>query len=576
MAEGEEESKKKINVVVKTTKDKQTVEVDEDATIKDFKELVSKKFSCALEHVCLIFAGKIMKDQESLKTHNIKDGVVVHLVIRTSSQQPNNATASSQQQNTSNTGSGSTTGIGSGGAGGGNLPFNFGGLASSLSGLGLNSTSLMDLQQRMQRELFSNPESLSQIMNNPLVQQLMSDPNSMRQLIMSNPQMQELVDRNPEINHMLNNPELLRQTMELARNPSMLQELMRTQDRAMSNLESIPGGYNALQRMYRDIQEPMLNAASEQFGQNPFANLVSGNSDSANNPQQGQENVEPLPNPWSGGSGGGGGNSGNRSGNTGSGGGTDGGGGGGGGGANTTATGNTSTTPPAASGLANLFTSAGMQSLMQQMMDNPQLMQSMLQAPYMQSILQTMSTDPSFASNMLSQNPLLANNPQLQSQMREIMPQLVAQLQNPDVQNLMTNPQALGAIQQIQQGLEQLQAAAPSLASTMGLSAGLPGLNPLNASQRTDSTAGSGSNTTSTPSPQQFYMSQVASALSRVVQNNSSSLPPEERYRSQLEQLTAMGFLNHEANIQALIATFGDVNAAVERLLNNGQLQPQS
>lgn len=45
---------------------------------------------------------------------------------------------------------------------------------------------------------------------------------------------------------MLNNPELLRQTMELARNPSMLQELMRTQDRAMSNLESIPGKYSNL------------------------------------------------------------------------------------------------------------------------------------------------------------------------------------------------------------------------------------------------------------------------------------------------------------------------------------------
>ena len=34
----------------------------------------------------------------------------------------------------------------------------------------------------------------------------------------------------------------------------MLQELMRNQDRAMSNLESIPGGQSALQRMYRDIQ----------------------------------------------------------------------------------------------------------------------------------------------------------------------------------------------------------------------------------------------------------------------------------------------------------------------------------
>lgn len=36
---------------------------------------------------------------------------------------------------------------------------------------------------------------------------------------------------------MLNNPDLLRQTMELARNPAMLTELMRSQDRALSNLE---------------------------------------------------------------------------------------------------------------------------------------------------------------------------------------------------------------------------------------------------------------------------------------------------------------------------------------------------
>lgn len=62
------------------------------------------------------------------------------------------------------------------------------------------------------------------------------------------------MQRHPEINHVMNNPELLRQTMEIARNPAMLQELMRSQDRALSNLESIPGGYSALQRMYRDIQ----------------------------------------------------------------------------------------------------------------------------------------------------------------------------------------------------------------------------------------------------------------------------------------------------------------------------------
>lgn len=38
------------------------------------------------------------------------------------------------------------------------------------------------------------------------------------------------------------------------------------------------GGYNALQRMYRDIQEPMLNAASEQLSRNPFAALLENNA----------------------------------------------------------------------------------------------------------------------------------------------------------------------------------------------------------------------------------------------------------------------------------------------------------
>ena len=45
----------------------------------------------------------------------------------------------------------------------------------------------------------------------------------MQNLMMANPQMRELMERNPEITHMLNNPELMRQTMEMARNPAMLQ-----------------------------------------------------------------------------------------------------------------------------------------------------------------------------------------------------------------------------------------------------------------------------------------------------------------------------------------------------------------
>lgn len=79
-----------------------------------------------------------------------------------------------------------------------------------LESLGLGSVNMVDLQQRMQRELLTNSDTLRQVFDNPLVQSLMNDPENMRSLILANPQMQELMQRNPEISHMLNNPDLLR------------------------------------------------------------------------------------------------------------------------------------------------------------------------------------------------------------------------------------------------------------------------------------------------------------------------------------------------------------------------------
>lgn len=48
-------------------------------------------------------------------------------------------------------------------------------------------------QARMQQELLSNPDMLRQVLDNPLVQQMMNDPENMRTLITSNPQMQDLM-----------------------------------------------------------------------------------------------------------------------------------------------------------------------------------------------------------------------------------------------------------------------------------------------------------------------------------------------------------------------------------------------
>ena len=47
--------------------------------------------------------------------------------------------------------------------------------------------------------------------------------------------------------------------------------------------------------------------------------------------------------------------------------------------------------------------------------------------------------------------------------------------------------------------------------------------------------------------------------------------PPEVRFQVQLAQLTDMGFFNVDENIRALLATGGNIQLAVERLLSNPQ-----
>ncbi|XP_028910784.1 ubiquilin-1 isoform X4 [Ornithorhynchus anatinus] len=524
-----------IKVTVKTPKEKEEFAVPETSSVQQFKEEISKRFKSHTDQLVLIFAGKILKDQDTLSQHGIHDGLTVHLVIKTQ-----NRPQDHPAQQTSTTGSSSSTSAPSNsnstpistnsnpfGLGG------FGGLAG-LSSLGLNTSNFSELQSQMQRQLMSNPEMMVQIMENPFVQSMLSNPDLMRQLIMANPQMQQLIQRNPEISHMLNNPDIMRQTLELARNPAMMQEMMRNQDRALSNLESIPGGYNALRRMYTDIQEPMLNAAQEQFGGNPFASLVSNTPSGEGSQPSRTENRDPLPNPWApqfgpqnstnsntGSSAGSGSSVGNSSSST---------------------TGQSSTVPNLGPGVgAGMFNTPGMQSLLQQITENPQLMQNMLSAPYMRSMMQS-----------LSQNPDLA-----------------AQMQNPETLSAMSNPRAMQALLQIQQGLQTLATEAPGLIP--GFSPGLGGLGSTGGSAGTNGTSSAPSETpnsasgTAEPGHQQFIQ-QMLQALAGA---NPQLQNPEVRFQQQLEQLSAMGFLNREANLQALIATGGDINAAIERLLGS-------
>ena len=139
----------------------------------------------------------------------------------------------------------------------------------------------------------------------------------------------------------------------------------------------------------------MFNAAQEQFGGNPFTALVN-NANRANagsaNPQAGQENRAPLPNPWGGAPGTTAGSSGTPTG--------------------TASTTETNAGPPGGIGgtsaMAGMFNSPGMQSLMQQMVENPQMMQSMMNAPYVQNMLQQLGSNPNLAEQMILNNPLFS------------------------------------------------------------------------------------------------------------------------------------------------------------------------
>merc|ERR1719291_1498290 len=78
----------------------------------------------------------------------------------------------------------------------------------------------------------------------------------------------------------------------------------------------------------------------------------------------------------------------------------------------------------------------------------------------------------------------------MQQQMQQMMPQMLQQMQNPSVQQLMGNPEALQAIMQIQQGMERLRTAAPEVFQSMGFPQLPPNLVPPPAAAPPTSTAG--------------------------------------------------------------------------------------
>ena len=210
----------------------------------------------------------------------------------------------------------------------------------------------------------------------------------------------------------------------------------------------------------------MYSAAQEQFGSNPFAQLFTGNTgywkysyfyswpifscrlcflcNVENTTTSRTENTDPLPNPWAA--------RGNATG--------------------TSAAANRqqqstglqnnnqqqqqqqtpSAIPTGAVGSSPGLVSPMMQNYMSQLVQNPRLLESVLNAPYMQPLMDSLAANPDISRQMVANNPMFANNPELREQMINALPAMMEQMRNPEVQALMQNREALEAITQIQEG----------------------------------------------------------------------------------------------------------------------------
>ena len=368
---------------------------------------------------------------------------------------------------------------------------------------------------QMQQQLMNNPELLNSMMNSPAVQSIMSNPDFMSNMMENNPQMRQVLDSNPELRNILRDPEYMRRSMELMRDPQAMNHMMRNQDLAMSQIENMPGGFNALRRMYEDVQEPFMNAMS-----GPSTNTASSQGSSSNTQSVASQSNHgasgaAMPNPW---------------------------------GAppppppppptrmNPSSSPNSAPTYPSSmmNPWSHMMTSGGAAP--------PNLEQalSMMENPIFSQMMNQVMANPSTFASLMESNPMLR-------QLRETNPEAAALMSNPETMRTMMNPDMIRAMMQMQGAMQPWN---PS--PTMPIS----GSNPLDFSSLMQPAS---STTTNTTSP--MWMSSSSSSPSIMI-------PPEQRFQSQLQSLNDMGFEDNVLNVRVLVQTHGNVNRAVELLLS--------
>ena len=148
----------------------------------------------------------------------------------------------------------------------------------------------------------------------------------------------------------------------------------------------------------------------------------------------------------------------------------------------------------------------------------------------------------------------------------------------------MMDPNNLRAMMQMQQAMEQLNGSMSGIAGMPPMGSGSGGVAPappaggldfsnlLGSSSSTGSTGGGMNRGASGANPFMFpFMPPVAGGQQQQ-QHIGGSTPqpaPGQRFRQQLNSLQDMGFTDRSANIRALTSSHGNVNRAIEILLES-------
>ncbi|XP_059108331.1 ubiquilin-1-like [Peromyscus eremicus] len=506
LVSGREPISRIIKVSVKTPQDCQEFLLAENSNVHRFKKQISKYLHCDADRLVLIFSGKILRDQDILSQRGILDGSTVHVVVRT-------RLKGSVCTGTLAGPTGHFTCHSEPSAS------DSAGVLARVGRLARTSPDRADFFSQLIQLLAMAPESVVQFLEDPLIQGLANEKQANGLHL---PESSKTVQkREPALKF----PETFQKSV---RQPEVLQQ----HKQSLEALKAVPGGDNAMRPGCSDIQQIMLStlallvASKSHISGSDLCRGEAANAHCSSDPTTTIPATSAPARPL----------------------------------AQEVSTGGVTQVKGIVSSQASSGCRPGTLDLrVGSDLPSQESQQQVEKAP----LTSQPGLSPSVlcrALNVLQQNPALLHQLATGSPLLHHMPLLP----------ILTNPRALQALLQIEQGLQILSREVPELGPFLWDSAkprgarGAPETRGRRQAHREDSTQHS------LAFLQLFHS--LASACSQSTQTAlSSPLLTDSRYQQELEQLKALGFANHDANLQALIATDGDIHAAIERLLGAPQ-----